>query len=86
MGICPTECAPFVDRLLATLRSKSYLPYSDAVAPAPIRPYEGPRGKKRPLEQDDQEWARDRDSRLHQKDLDLTKTDLIDVWGASAPE
>ena len=63
MGICPTECAPFVDRLLATLRSKSYLPYSDAVAPAPIRPYEGPRGKKRPLEQDDQEWARDRDSR-----------------------
>ena len=61
--ICPTECAPFVDRLLATLRSKSYLPYSDAVAPAPIQPYEGPRGKKRPLEQDDLESARDRDSR-----------------------
>ena len=63
LAICSTECAPFVDRLLATLRSKSYLPYSDAVAPTPIQPYEGPRGKKRPLEQDDQEWARDRESR-----------------------
>lgn len=63
MAICPIECAPFVDRLLATLRSKSYLPYSDAVAPAPIQPYEGPRGKKRPLEQDEQERAKDRDSR-----------------------
>lgn len=52
------ESAPFVDRLLSTLRSKSYLPYTTTSGPTPHS-----RGRKRGLEQDEQEKVQERELR-----------------------
>ncbi|PVG04759.1 hypothetical protein CPB86DRAFT_868656 [Serendipita vermifera] len=57
------EAAPFVDRLLGTLRSKSYLPYVTESEPPPnAAPRNRQQGsRKRGLEQDDQERAQEKD-------------------------
>jgi hypothetical protein len=59
------ETSPFVDRLLATLRSKSFLPYLTSSEPpsrnqTPSQTRQ-PRGRKRGLEQDEQDKAHERD-------------------------
>jgi len=62
-----TETSPFVDRLLATLRSKSFLPYLTTSEPpsqnhGPSQPRQS-RSRKRGLEQDEQDKAHERDAR-----------------------
>ncbi|KIM34512.1 hypothetical protein M408DRAFT_325895 [Serendipita vermifera MAFF 305830] len=61
------ETSPFVDRLLATLRSKSFLPYTTASEPPSQSQNQGPprqpRARKRGLEQDEHDRAQERDLR-----------------------
>ena len=59
------ETSLFVDRLLATLRSKSFLPYTTASEPPSVGQNQSqtrqPRSRKRGLEQDEQDKAQERE-------------------------